>query len=288
MELRIYTVRNDAVQDMLNLTPLEQEIITLKAVLDMIGDMVNREVMTIPFSDPDSSVMFKTTTHMAFFNIILVDLLSKPNRFFTGDNSYIDRLKEICANPRMSEVQDMQELRVAVCAFDRWLSEEVAIQNRWFPSLELQIDLRIKRQVFIRICGNITKHNFTHLTGVAKILKEVFRENGESISLDRCILALQDFRQQFYEDIFLYHSSTIAEFLNNIRWGIYSYAAPVRARCLENRYDEELRIAFYTYRYPQDVTSELGKTCYWDLMNDVMRQPFIQRFEVARYLKMRY
>ena len=64
---------------MLNLTPLEQEVITLKAVVDMIGDMVNHEVMTIHFSDPDTSITFKTMTHMAFFNIVLVDLLSKPS-----------------------------------------------------------------------------------------------------------------------------------------------------------------------------------------------------------------
>jgi hypothetical protein len=49
-----------------------------------------------------------------------------------------------------------------------------------------------------------------------------------------------------------------------------------------------LRINAYKYPYPRDVTSGLGKTCYWDLMNDVMRQPYIQRFEVAKYLKMRY
>ena len=170
-------VRKDVVEDMLKLTPLEQEIITLKAVLDMIGDMVNHETMTIHFSDPDSSVMFKTMTHMAFFNIILVDLLSEPRGFFAGNNSYIDRLKGICANPRMGEIQDIRELREAVCAFGKWLSEEVTIQNRWFPSLELQIDLSIKRQVFISICGNITKHNFTQLTRQADRLRRcLFRK----------------------------------------------------------------------------------------------------------------
>jgi hypothetical protein len=281
-------VRKNAVEDRLNLTPLEQEIITLKAVVDMIGDMVNHETMTIFFSDPDTSVMFKTMTHMAFFNIILVDLLSKPSGFFTGDKSYIDRLKEICANPRMGEIRGIRELSEAVCAFDNWLSEKVTVQNCWFPSLELQIDLSIKRQIFISICGNITKHNFTQLTRQADRLRKIFCENGKAISLDKCILALQDFRQQFYNDVFHYHSSTIAEFLNNIQWGIYSYAAPVRARCVQNRYDEELHVNAYKYSYPVDVTSDLGKTCYWDLMNDVMRQPYIQRFEVAKYLKMRY
>lgn len=281
-------MRKDVVEGTLNLTPLEQEIITLKAVVDMIGDMVNNETMTIHFSDPDSSVMFKTMTHMAFFSIILVDLLSKPKEFFTGDKGYIDRLRGICIKPLMGEIQDIRELTEAVCAFARWLSEKVTIQNRWFPSLDLEIGLTIERQVFISICGNITKHNFTHLIRQADRLRKILCENGKSISLDRCILALQDFRQQFYDDIFHYHSSTIAEFLNNIRWGIYRYAAPVRARCVENRYDEELCLNAYTYSYPVDLTSNLAKTCYWDLMNDVMRQPYIPRFQVAKYLKSKY
>jgi hypothetical protein len=77
---------------------------------------------------------------MTFFNIILVDLLSKPSEFFTGDKSYIDRLKEICANPRMGEIQDIRELSEAVCTFARWLSEKVTIQNRWFSSLLIRPD----------------------------------------------------------------------------------------------------------------------------------------------------
>ncbi len=281
-------MRKDVVANTLNLTPVEQEIITLKAALDMIGDMVNHETMTIHFSDPGSSVMFTTMTHMAFFNIILVDFLSKPGQFFAGDRSYVERLKEICVKPLMGEVQDATTLTEAVCTFDKWLSETVTIQNRWFPSRDLQLNVSIERQEFIRMCGNIAKHNFTQLTRQAEKLRQVFCENGESVPFDRCIPALQDFRQQFYDDVFHYHSSTIGEFLNDIRWGIYLYAAPVRARCVETRYDETLRRDTYTYAYPSDVTSDLAKICYWDLMNDVSRQPYIQRFEVAKYLKNRY
>ncbi len=40
------------------------------------------------------------------------------------------------------------------------------------------------------------------------------------------MLALGDFYERFHTDILNYHSSTIAEFLNNIRWGIYEYLQP--------------------------------------------------------------
>jgi hypothetical protein len=286
--VRNHVVRKDAIEEMLNLTSLEQEIITLKAVADMIGDMVNHEVMTFHFNDPETFTMFKTMTHMAFFNIILVDLLSRPSGFFASKKSYFERLEEICVNPRIGKIQDIRELAEAVSAFARWLSEEVTVRNRWFPSLNLQIDLKIKRKVFIGICGNIAKHNFTQLTREANRLRTVFCENGQAVSHDKCILALQDFRQQFYDDVFHYHSATIAEFLNNIRWGIHSYAAPVRERCVETCYDQKSQLNVYKYNYPGDVTSDLGKVCYWDLMNTVMQPPYIRRFEVAKYLKMRY
>jgi hypothetical protein len=280
--------RNSPVKNSLNLTPIENEIITLKVVLDMIGDMVNHETMTFYLHALDSSIIFKTMTHMAFFNIILVDLLSKPSDIFLDDKKYIDRLKDICDNPLMGKTSDAQELKIAVCAFDQWLSDKVTIQNRWFPSLDLNIDLNIRRQDFIYMCGNIAKHNFTRLTRVAENLQRVFEDNGQSVSLDKCIVALEDFREQFYNDIFHYHSSTIAEFLNNIRWGIYSYASAVRACCVENSYDKTMRLSIYKYSYPTDVTSDIGKTCFWNLMHDVMREPYVQRFEVAKYLKMRY
>src|SRR5215218_1142153 len=40
------------------------------------------------------------------------------------------------------------------------------------------------------------------------------------------LLALADFYEKFHTDILNYHASTIAEFLNNIRWGIYEYLQP--------------------------------------------------------------
>ncbi len=280
--------RRNSVKKSLNLTPLENEVVTLRAVLDMVGDMVNYETMTFCFRDPDSSIAFKTTTHMAFFNIILVDLLSKPSQFFASDKNYVDRLKDICESPLMGKVDDIQELRKAFCAFAGWLSEKVAIQNSWFPSLTVNVDLNIQRQDFIHICGNIAKHNFTRLTRVAENLQRILEDNGHSVSLGECITALEDFRARFYNDVFQYHVSTIAEFLNNIRWGIYSYASALRLSSVENSYDDKHNLNRYKYLYPTDVTSDMGKTCFWNLMNDVKQPPYVQRFEVMKYLKMRY
>jgi hypothetical protein len=275
----------------LNLTRLEKEVITLRAVLDMVNDMVNHETMIFHLTASDSSIVFKTMTHKAFFNIILVDLLSIPSEFFKKEGgNYIQRLKAICESPLMDNAcnkENTQCLRAAVNAFAEWLSQTVIVEKRWFPSLNLELDLSIQREEFIKMCGNLCKHNFTQTTIQAKKLRRIFEENEQSIDLDKCLVALEDFQEQL-DSVFLYHVSAIAEFLNNIRWGIHSYAAVERLRAVECWYDEEMNISKYKYRYPAEIASDLGKACYWGLMNDVTREPQVQRFAMSKYLKSRY
>ncbi len=274
-------------EQQLELAPLETEIITLKAALDMINGMVNREAMTFNFRDLESDVHFKTMTHKAYFNILLVDFLSVPKEFFIKEKNYLERLQEICESPGLQN-KSIHDLKVSVTEFIDWLSQTVIVEKRWFPSIDLEIDLKIKRQDFITMCGNINKHNLTKLTRQAGKLLKIMESNSQLIQIDQCLIALEDFYEQFYHDIFEYHSSTIAEFLNNIRWGIYIYACAERERCVEKQYDNVMQLQKYKYNYPTQVTSNLGKIYYWNLMNDVMNAPDIQRFEVTKYLKRRY
>lgn len=279
-------------EESLCLTPLEKEVITLKAVLDMINNMVNHETMLFTFNDPDSSVMFKTMTHKAYFNILLVDLLSVPKAFFQDDKDYIERLNDICSAPLLSEstaAKNCDLLRKAAKDFSLWLSQDIVVEKRWFPLiLDKEMDVQIQRKRLITVCGNINKHNFTQQTFQAKNFQNILKKSGKDISLDKCLTALEDFRTQFYDDIFSYHAATIAELLNNIRWGIYQYAVAARLRCVINWYDEKMQINSYRYEYPNGIASDIGKVCFWDLMNDVIRAPYIQKFEVTKWLKQRY
>lgn len=260
---------------------------TLKAVLGMINDMVNRETMLFFFNDPNSEIRFNSMTHKAYFNILLVDFLSVPREFFKDQKSYLERLQGICINPLLAG-QHIQDLREAVQRFSDWLSQPVTVEKCWFPSIELAIDLKLSRKDFIIMCGNISKHNFTQQTRQANKLLQILSGNGQAFPIDKCLVALEDFYEQFYDGILNYHASTIAEFLNNIRWGIYSYASAERSRCVSYWYDDEMKIQRWSYAHPPDVESDLGKTYYQNLMDDVIREPYIPRFEVTKYLKMRY
>ncbi len=278
-------------EDALNLTPMEKEVITLKASLDLINEMVNNETMGFHFRDPNSSIFFKSMTHKAFFNVLLVDFLSVPSDFFNGGLNYVERLKNICDEALLGKGianVSINPLSDAVCNFSNWLEEVVTIEKRWFPSIDLEIDLTIKRQDFVTMCGNISKHNFTQQTRQAKKFKKLLEDNNKLFSLEECLIALEDFQIQFNDDVLSAHSSTIAEFLNNIRWGIYTYCSFERSRAVINYYDEKIHAYLYQYAYPAEITSGLGKKYYWDLMNDVKSKPYIQKFEVSKYYKMDY
>ena len=99
------------------------------------------------------------------------------------------------------------------------------------------------------------------------------------------LLALAEFYERFHTDILNYHGSTIAEFLNNLRWGIYEYLQPEFRRSI---IWEAGNLPMYRYTYPDGVVTNLAKNCYWELMNEVRIQPFMRRLQVTRSLKLRY
>ena len=78
------------------LTDIEEEIILLKAIWELINSMVNFEMLDIYGHDPDSNILFRTVTHQRFFNIILVDFLSRTDeKALVKKTSYLGALRKI-------------------------------------------------------------------------------------------------------------------------------------------------------------------------------------------------
>ena len=149
----------------------------------------------------------------------------------------------------------------------------------------MQTTLKISRISFLKMCGNISKHNFLRSVGVAEELKKTLAASGVEVTLDYALFALADFYERFHTDILNYHSSTIAEFLNNIRWGIYEYMQPEFRRSIVGVGGDPPK---YRYIYPKGVTFSFVKECYWELMNEVRSAPYMRRFAVTKWLKLRY
>ena len=266
---------------------MEVEVVTLKASLDLISDMVNHQMMTF---SPDLSrceIRFRDDPHQAYFSILLSDFLSAPREFFGESSDYLARLAAIGSQPHLRSDQTAL-LKSASERFQRWLQETATAPMRWFPTLDLEIDLRITRRDLVTMSGNQTKHNFTQQTRQAEKLRKILKDNGQQFRFDECLIALPDFYEQMYNDIFVYHSSTMAASLNDIRWGVYEYARRERQECTESwPFDSSGQLA-YRYHYPAEIKTPLGEHYYWELMNDVRDRPPIPRFVVSDLLRRRY
>lgn len=273
------------------LTVAEKEIIVFKAAWFAIGEMVNNARMTICHNDPDSSVRHNTDLDLKYFSIILWDFLSF--KIFGVSESCIDALDTVLKKSIFNSSN--QNLKDLIQELKKWLEEDVKLENNretkkfWFPSIDKDISLQIKRIEFIQICSNISKHNMLCLDGQANKILEIFKRNNVNIELTQALLIMEEFYEQFHNDIFIYHSSTIAEFLNNLRWEIYEYLKPLYQSSVEyypGKYFPDQKA--YKYNYPENIKNEYAKEIFWNLMNDVRSEPYIKRFKVSRYLKMRY
>lgn len=268
------------------LNDIEEEIILLKAAKELIDSMVNFEMLDLYGNDPETNILFETMTHQRFFNIVLVDFLSRTDKkAFIKQTSYLGALKKISRSPNFDVNGSVASLSQSTHEFSDWLEQEIEVHKIWMPSIDTETTLKIRRITFLKICGNISKHNFLRSIGVAEELKEILSQNGVSVELDEAVLAMNDFYQWFHNDILGYHASTIAEFLNNIRWGIYEYLQPEYQNSIvwESRDPPK-----YRYTYPKGVTSRLARDYYWEIMNEVRSPPYVRKFQVTKWLKLRY
>ena len=276
-------------------TATEQEVIVLKAIWEQIDAMVNYEMFGTLSCTDDVTLMFNTMTHQRLFNILLVDFLSGPRTWPFGltmppsgapqsERGLLFHLKRICDDPQLNSTGS-DTLRLPLDAFTQWLETELCIDKVWLPSITVETNIRVKRIAFIKICGNISKHNFTRLSVNVAEICEILNANGISLDEEQGYLVIPEFYEWFHRHIFNYHSSAIAEFLNNIRLGIYDYLRPEFARSYTK--DDPASIA-YRFKYPPDCNKPVAQSMYWDLMNAVRSGPYMPRFEVTRYLKMRY
>lgn len=134
----------------------------------LINTIINYEIFSVSQYNNFSEIKFHSITHQAFFNIILVDLLSQGDESLMENSEYLLLLEKINANPSFNFDNTNSSLKLATESFLNWLNYEVTFEKLWFPNIFKEIDLKIKRNDFIKICGNISKHNFTRLTWQSK------------------------------------------------------------------------------------------------------------------------
>ena len=276
----------------------EQEAIILNMVWEMINDMVNYAMFSKNENTEDIELRFETEIHQRLFNIFLVDFLSQPQpsngkslpfdlpqpprNASDSDYTYLFYLRQVCENSKLGRNTD--PLLDKLDAFSQWLETKAFVKNVWFPSIDTELDLHVKRIFFIKICGNIAKHNFSRLHRDVRKICKVFHCHGHPVDEGQAYLILPEFYAWFHENLFGYHASTIAEFLNNIRWSIFEYIRPE----FERSYEKIDPAPMYRYNYPPDIVKPIAQSMYWDLMNKCRSGVYFPRFTVSKLLKLRY
>jgi hypothetical protein len=211
------------------LSKIEREAVILNAVWDSVDAFVNRG-MFVDMKDPrDTNVMFEDSTHATLFNILLGDFLSQPQAKgnkplpfdlpappsgTTASNlTYLFYLREVINAPLLGA--DPGEMSAHVEGFGNWLDDSTTVKDVWLGNIQVKADIKIQRCEYLKICGDIAKHNFARLQSNVRKIRNILEANGVQISENDGFLALQDFYTWFHDDLFLYHSSIISEFLNN-------------------------------------------------------------------------
>lgn len=269
----------------MNLTKIEQEIIFLKASVETIDSVVNNEMLEVYGTGEDAEAHFKNGTNQRLFNIILVDFLSKSASEITCESkSYLAALLDIVQNPNFNINNSVTNLAKAVEGFQEWLEVDVDAKI-WLPLIDLEAELKIKRREFIKICGNIAKHNFSRLSRILNDLRNIMRRSNISLDDEDALLILDDIYERFHTDILSYHASTLVEHMNEIRWGVHFYLKPEFEKSIVHEGGNPPK---YHYTYPEGVSTKFARNCYWDLMNGLLSKPYVPRFKTTPILKMRY
>jgi len=281
---------------------IEREAIILSAAWEMIDGMVNWAIFVKNDRTESTNLLFGNGQHARLFIILLGDFLSQINAFKRepvplglkpvpsnarlSDQTFLYHLRQVCADPKLGT--DASPLREIVEAFADWLEREFTVRGVNLGDIDLVADLRITRIRYLKMCGDIAKHNLARLATNVGHLRKMLEAVKPDVSEQDAYIAVEGFFEWFQNNIFLYHSNQIAEFLNNIRWSIYNYLQPEfrRSWYLTDRATPDFPI--YSYRMPPDIIEPVARAMYWKLMNRSRSQPYVQRFVVDEFLKCRY
>lgn len=281
---------------------IEREAIILNCAWQMIDDMVNWAIFEKTDQSLLSNLWFPTSQHRQLFLILLADFLSQtrgysgkpiplglqePPRDTTPSNlTFLFHLRQVCAHPILGT--DPSGLSAAIEHFAAWLEREFVTEGVNLHGIDNVVDLQVSRLQYIRICGDIAKHNLSRLEANVKRLRDLMAAAGNPISESEAYLAIPSFNEWFADNIFIYHASHIAEQLNNIRWEIYDYLQPEFRRSWHRKEAWTEPFPMYGYHVPPEITEPIAHAMYWDLMNRSRSVPYVQRFTIPDYAKSEY
>lgn len=274
-------------------TLAEQEAIVLNAAWEQIDGMVNQGIFCPLSKTENTNLLPQTALSARLFNILLTDFLSAETNPAPFDlpvgpqadpvgRTMLFYLRRICTSPQFNK--DPCAISKPVEAFSEWLAAECVAKDTWLPNVDIALDFHITRIELIKFCGDIAKHNYLRLGNRAQKLVRLMKRNGHPIEPEEAYKMLPDFYEKFHHDVFAYHTSTIAEFLSEIRFGIRQYIMPAWAEAYVEL-PPIMELKRWKFEAPPSVTNAFAKDAHWSLMGRAMKPFTFPRFSVSPHCK---
>jgi hypothetical protein len=261
--------------------PVEVEVIGLQMAVMALDDFVNRLLLHLPESGSGQPA-FAGLVARDLFAVRLLDFLEPVSVEMTGVvGSCVDLIHSAVTMSSFNRDGSVEALRAAIGELQAWLDERITVRL-WLPAIDREVDVTITRHNVLYVAGNTSKHNLSRLSNVAKRLRTVLAENGQTVGLEESWLIIENIQERFNEDLLAFYCTRITGLLNDVRWGIHEYLLPEYRRSFTRDPSHEV---MYGYQYPAGVVLRFAQVCYWDLMNKVRSGPILPKFKVPEYLK---
>jgi hypothetical protein len=193
----------------------EREAIILNSAWEMIDGMVNWAMFVKNDRTEPTNMMFETSQHSRLFVILLGDFLSEirafkgdpiplglktaPSNARPSDLTFLFHLRQVCENPKVGT--ETTALSAAVEAFADWLEGEFTAEGVNLHAIDVVADLRIARIRYIKMCGDIAKHNLARLATNAGHLRKLLEKAGHPVKEQEAYLAIENFFEWFHDHI---------------------------------------------------------------------------------------
>lgn len=269
------------------LTAIEREAIGLCVCCDALSNLVNHSLLQFTAVEDhadEMEVRFHTGVHQNLFLIRLLDFANESGAIapLGGKASCLGVLKQAAARRRLSPGTACEALSAAVTALTDWLEATITPQL-WLPTIQLDTHLPLTRYQLLWLSGNQARHNPARLTAASKDVHAWLSRQGHPVPAECSAFLLRDFRAHVNEGFFVYYATQLAELLNDIRWGIQSYLAPVLVRTY--RSDDSHPLG-YRFEAPHRIRAEsAAHRWFQSLMGHVRAGPSVPPFRASKFLQ---
>jgi hypothetical protein len=277
---------------MINLSPLEKELLLLLSSVQIFDSIVNHEILSINVDENKiATIRPKSYTAMKYFFIYSLDFFSTATDLlnYQENKNYLELLKEL---PQYSALlKNSASMLGNITELERWINKELIYENFYFSTFNYEVDLKVKRLDVLKINANFSKHNWTRLNACRKDLKNILLKND----LIKNNTDLIEDRNLFYTidnfcDFFIGDNQMIDKYLyclayhfNNIRLSIKYSLMPVYYDSIEYFYEKD-GIRRYRFKRQNDM-SEFEYYLFFDLMNWVGSKSIFEKFDIMKCWK---